>query len=92
MPFEIAVSIKRSRENSSLVEITVADTGSGFPNEVLHALKADEDLGTPDGKRIGIWNLRRRLALLYEDEPTKMSFSNEPGAVVRLQIPAKFEA
>lgn len=92
VPLEIAVSIKRSRVNSSLVEITVADTGSGFPNEVLHALKADEDLGTPDGKRIGIWNLRRRLALLYEDEPTKMSFSNEPGAVVRLQIPAKFEA
>ncbi|MCH1624364.1 sensor histidine kinase [Ferdinandcohnia quinoae] len=85
---KIDISIAVKQESTNYITIKIQDTGEGFPEEVLEKLAIDESLSSVDGERIGIWNVKRRLALLYEDN-TKIHFTNEEGkgATVIIQIP-----
>jgi two-component system sensor histidine kinase YesM len=70
--------------------ISIQDTGEGFPEDVLTTLEKDDSLTTSEGERIGLWNVKQRLLLLYGEKST-IYFSNEPGgATVRIRIPKKF--
>ncbi|MBJ8194004.1 two-component sensor histidine kinase, partial [Bacillus cereus] len=66
----------------------VQDTGAGFPEAVLEQLRQDADPPSHDGEHIGIWNVRRRLRLLYKQQAS-IQFSNEPGkgATVQIRLP-----
>lgn len=70
------------------LHIIVQDTGMGFPKEVLEQLRQDVDLVSHDGEHIGIWNVKRRLRLLYKQQAS-IQFSNEPGkgATVQIRLP-----
>jgi two-component system, sensor histidine kinase YesM len=70
------------------MEIKIQDTGEGFPEEVLWSLENDESLTNQNGERIGLWNVKRRLNLLYEGY-AHIHFSNEQGkgATVRMKVP-----
>jgi len=67
--------------------VRIADNGPGFPPEVLDLLRQDRDLVQDEGGRIGIWNLRRRLRLLYPSG-YRLTFENgaEGGAVVTMEL------
>ncbi|MDF2791630.1 MAG: hypothetical protein K0S80_4732 [Neobacillus sp.] len=88
-PLEIHIVVKED-ENPGFITIKIQDTGEGFPKDVLYSLENEDSLttGTGEGERIGIWNVKQRLKLLYRENST-IHFSNEPGkgATVRIRIP-----
>ena len=70
--------------------IEIEDTGDGFAEEILSKLQAGHTLVTEQGEHIGIWNVQRRLKLLYGDRAS-VRFSNRMphGASVRISLPAQ---
>lgn len=69
--------------------IDIRDTGKGFHPEILEKLLDGIDIGGDEGNHIGIWNIRRRLRLLYPKGGTWIHFANDinKGAVVRIHVP-----
>ncbi|MFD0681109.1 MULTISPECIES: sensor histidine kinase [unclassified Paenibacillus] len=74
------------------MKVVISDTGKGFPPEVLHAVQSEEGIADENGEHIGIWNVRRRLNLLYQDQ-ARLWISNNTGggAEVELRLPIRFE-
>ncbi|MDQ8736498.1 histidine kinase [Paenibacillus sp. LHD-38] len=70
------------------MNIVIQDSGKGFPEEVLTVLQKGESLFTEEGEHVGIWNVQRRLRLLY-DHDAHISFSNGSprGAVIEITMP-----
>lgn len=75
-------------EKESKLEIIIQDTGMGFPKDILNQIKSNNFGISADGQHVGIWNIKRRLALLYQDQ-AKIEFSNAPhsGANVSIHLP-----
>lgn len=74
------------REGQSLLKLTVRDSGKGFPPDVLEKLNAGETLMNEEGEHVGIWNVQRRLRLLYAGA-ADVRFENDGGAVVGIWLP-----
>jgi two-component system, sensor histidine kinase YesM len=72
------------------MKITIEDTGVGFPETVLKDLNTGNRMRGNHGEHIGIWNVQRRLQLLYQ-ERAWISFKNaDPsGAWIELVLPVK---
>lgn len=90
---EILVKVSsEEREGARLLLIRIEDTGPGYPEDVLAGLRQDEETISEEGERVGIWNIKRRLRLLYKTH-SDIRFFNEPGrgAVVEIRIPAQGE-
>lgn len=87
-PINIDITVTKDAEDPKFMEIKIQDTGEGFPEEVLHSLEINDPLTTQKGERIGLWNVKRRLNLLY-DGNTSIHFSNEQGkgATVTMRLP-----
>jgi two-component system sensor histidine kinase YesM len=91
-PIHIAVNINPLEQgDKQYMKIVIRDTGRGFTDEVLEELRAGNRLPASDGKHIGVWNVQRRLKLLYEDEAYIKFYNAEEGvgAVVEIVLPAK---
>lgn len=90
----VAVSIRfADDESGSHLKIRIEDSGQGFDNEVLKELQAGRSVENQLGERTGIWNVQRRLKLLYS-EPLSIHFFNDNGsggAVVEMIIPTRPE-
>ncbi|WP_248924229.1 sensor histidine kinase [Paenibacillus hamazuiensis] len=88
----IHISISLTEDPFGQLKITVRDTGKGFSPDILETLNADRELLNDEGEHIGIWNVKRRLRLLYQDRAA-IAFSNdaEGGAVVSVWIPVSRE-
>ncbi|MFS0725786.1 sensor histidine kinase [Paenibacillus sp. 1P07SE] len=89
----IDIAITREEKGQAAAEtdrmiITIKDSGPGFAPEVLSALQGDEEAISGSGESVGIWNIKRRLRLLYKLR-ADIAFRNEPsgGAVVEVRIP-----
>jgi two-component system sensor histidine kinase YesM len=89
---DISVNMGRSGEEKFLC-IFIRDTGKGFPNEVLKELRFEQPTINESGHHIGIWNVKRRLALLYHQK-AKIEFSNgqNGGAEIYIVLPVMFSA
>jgi two-component system sensor histidine kinase YesM len=86
-PVEIEIRVSsETGDRSPRIHVEIQDTGAGFPALVLQQLQAGEELAGEEGEHIGIWNVKRRLRLLYPDQ-SQIDFSNEPGATVRIRLP-----
>ncbi|WP_256761944.1 sensor histidine kinase [Cohnella sp. WQ 127256] len=85
----ISVEVTESPEEG-WIDIRIADTGNGFSEEVLDSLRKG-DLVSEDDEKIGIWNLTRRMSLLY-DRDDLVHFSNDAdgGAVVHIHVPIHY--
>ncbi|MGO4370417.1 histidine kinase [Paenibacillus sp. MCAF20] len=86
----ISVRIDFLEEDSETwVRISIKDTGSGFGKEVLRELQAGRSVENERGEHTGIWNVHRRLNLLYGDS-VSIRFANDSesgGATVFIIIP-----
>jgi len=87
-PIEITIDIKKVVDDNSFLDIKIQDSGEGFPEEILQSLKMDEPITTEDGERIGLWNVKCRLNLIYQGN-ANIHFTNEEGkgATVHIRIP-----
>ncbi len=68
------------------LRIRVRDTGPGFSDELLQRLQQNINLMSAQGEHIGIWNVKRRLELLYKGSAT-IQFGNQDGAYVEIRLP-----
>lgn len=87
---DIQVMLRESSENGQqYVVITVQDSGPGFPAEMLELIEHEAWL-SGEGEQLGIWNVKRRLRLLYQEEAS-IRFFNRPegGAVVEIRLPKR---
>lgn len=75
----------RKLENGNYVQLTVENTGSWYDDEVLAQLRSEKRVVKKDGLHIGIWNLRRRLELIYADKAS-ITFKNLDPKGVKTQI------
>ncbi|MBO1510628.1 sensor histidine kinase [Metabacillus bambusae] len=88
----ISINVKLSELDPEHLQIRIHDTGKGFSKEILQQLQSEKGIYKEEGKHIGIWNVQRRLRLLYEKQAT-IVFSNsmEGGANVDIQFPLQIE-
>jgi two-component system sensor histidine kinase YesM len=88
MDKQVHIEISIHLEGNNKIKIRVQDTGGGFPKDVLSSLQMNIDMGNKDGNHIGIWNVQRRLHLLYQEQ-AQITFSNgvNQGAVIEILIP-----
>lgn len=90
-PSRIVLAVERepAEDGAAAIVITIADSGPGFPPDVLEKLRRGEPLDQTDGTHIGIMNTVQRLEYLYERRAT-IEFSNGGGyggACVTLRLP-----
>ncbi len=72
-------------DSEQFIQIRIRDTGQGFSEEVLAVLNSTEKPET-NMEHTGIWNVKRRLHLLYK-EKAGINFYNKGGAVVNIILP-----
>ncbi|MFB5678860.1 sensor histidine kinase [Paenibacillus terreus] len=85
----LAVKIAYVDDSGSKISIRIEDSGKGFPADVLRELQAGRSVENGYGERTGIWNVQRRLRLLY-DENASIRFENDRdtgGAAVTIVMP-----
>ncbi|CAN7635536.1 sensor histidine kinase [Paenibacillus sp. LjRoot56] len=76
-------------EHGSRMKISIKDTGPGFKNDILEKLQAGRSVENERGEHTGIWNVERRLRLLY-GEVASIVYDNGQdtfGARVEMIIP-----
>lgn len=79
------------KADGNRVRLTVIDSGEGFPEEFLQAVKqSDYTMQDEDGNHLGIENIIRRLRMEYIDNAS-ISFSNEPDAGARIDIDIPYQ-
>ncbi len=83
---ESVISLSAAREDKEAVFL-VQDNGNGYPPEILERFLKDIP---PEGKHIGLWNLKQRLRHLYGDQAV-FSISNAQGARTEIRIPVNPE-
>jgi len=93
MDRSIHIDISVAEVDNECLHIRIQDTGRGFPEDVLMRLRKENMLSNQEGDHIGIWNVQRRLRLLYQDR-TKITFSNNvnQGAIVDVWLPMNRDA
>lgn len=80
-------------EEEEYIYLCISDTGSGFPAEILEAIRHGKSVYYGGREHIGISNSVKRLRLIYGNR-AKINFSNMDegyGAVVEVRIPAQKE-
>lgn len=85
----ITIHAKYIDEEGSGVIISVMDTGTGFNEDTLLDLQAGKSMLNDQGEHTGIWNVQRRLGLLYNNLAT-LQFENDQeigGAIVSITLP-----
>ncbi|WP_063795611.1 sensor histidine kinase [Paenibacillus sp. Soil750] len=89
-PLTIEVQIEfLIEEHGSRMKISIRDTGPGFKNDILEKLQAGRSVENGRGEHTGIWNVERRLRLLY-GELTSIVYDNDGdtfGAKIEIIIP-----
>ncbi|OAS17836.1 sensor histidine kinase [Paenibacillus oryzisoli] len=92
-PVSISVSIDLKEDGlDPYVEIVIRDTGKGFSEHVLSLIQSGHTVHDEEGEHIGIWNVRKRLQLLYGGKASITCFNGYPqGAVVEIKLPYETE-
>lgn len=76
-------------EHGSRMKISIRDTGPGFKNDILEKLQAGRSVENERGEHTGIWNVERRLRLLY-GEVASIVYDNDQdtsGAKIEMIVP-----
>lgn len=75
----------RIQKEEGMAVFTVRDNGKGYPTEILENFQEGKE---PEGKHIGLWNLKRRLVIQYGGRADFRIGNLSPcGACTRIIIP-----
>ncbi|WP_261304966.1 sensor histidine kinase [Paenibacillus andongensis] len=90
---QLGIQIERiEEEGQPYLRVVITDTGVGFPPDVLEGTKTEADMTDGQEEHIGIWNVRRRLKLLYQDQAKLVLSNNEHGgARVEIYLPLRLK-
>jgi len=78
-------------EKDRFVKIIIQDSGKGFTDEALKKINNDIDK-KESGQNIGIWNVKKRLKLIYGDRASvTLSNIKDSGACVEIILPVEKE-
>ncbi|KRF04149.1 hypothetical protein ASG89_22480 [Paenibacillus sp. Soil766] len=88
-PVYISVSIDLKENGlNPYIEIVIGDTGKGFSEHVLSMIRSGNTVHDEQGEHIGIWNVQKRLQLLYGGKASISCYNGYPqGAVVEIKLP-----
>ncbi|KQY94376.1 hypothetical protein ASD24_02100 [Paenibacillus sp. Root52] len=88
-PLHLSVILElRETGLNPFIEIIIRDTGRGFPEDVLTQIRSGNRIVDEKGEHIGIWNLKKRLLLLYGQDASLSCYNGFPqGAVVVVRLP-----
>jgi two-component system sensor histidine kinase YesM len=90
----LSVNIELIDDRSVLpsFKIIIKDNGNGFKEEVLSELRAGNRIADEQGEHIGIWNVQRRLSLLYKGHAKFFVGNSEPkGAFIEMILPLNID-
>ncbi|MFK7693044.1 sensor histidine kinase [Paenibacillus sp. HJGM_3] len=88
-PFHIQITVRPVQEGQNRLEVIIRDNGRGFPPETMARFNRKE-FGDGTGTHMGVWNVFRRLHMVFGDEAEVSFMQADPkGAVVRLILPAR---
>lgn len=92
MDEKINISLYAAREHyeeGDRLYLSISDTGKGFPEDVLEAIKQDKPILYGGREHVGIKNAMRRLKVIYQEEAyLKISNMAEGyGTVVEIFLP-----
>ena len=88
-PTQVDVSCTLSPGGNRLW-ISVRDNGEGFSEEALKKIEQEESVSQRESLHIGLWNVRRRLELIYGEQATfRAGNLPEGGAEVTLSFPCR---
>ncbi|MEK0313291.1 sensor histidine kinase [Cohnella sp. 56] len=91
-PFSVGVTVSEEpgQQPSSRMVIHIRDTGAGLSAQQLDMLNHRWHEHEPTDRQLGIWNVRRRMKMVYGERAT-LSFSNDSksGAIVEMKIPCQ---
>jgi two-component system, sensor histidine kinase YesM len=88
----VSIQLVNSDEGEHFFKIQIKDTGEGFKEEVLTELLAGNRIVDEHGEHIGIWNVQRRLSLLYKGRAYLCVGNAESGgAVVEITLPLNID-
>jgi len=92
-PICLSVSIElKETELEPCIEIVIRDTGKGFAEEMLVQIHSANNDSDHEGEHIGIWNIKKRLQLLYGDKAAITCYNGFPnGAVVEIKLPYQYD-
>ena len=77
-----------NRYDVPYLKILIKDTGPGFEDDILCKLRSSELISDERGDHIGIWNVQKRLKMLYDDRAhVCLENSETGGASVEILIP-----
>lgn len=91
-PFRVSVTVREETRNDheACIAIQISDSGPGFSEQQLEILNLGVYEKDPTDRQIGIWNVRRRMIMFY-DNRAELSFHNDPqgGGVVNIKLPIR---
>lgn len=92
----IRISVRIDLDDSGAeprILIEIKDNGKGFRNDILEEIQAGNRIEDEQGEHIGIWNVKRRIRLLYADEADLFISNALPaGAMVMMLLPLQPES
>lgn len=89
-PFLLSITAASGPDARMCIE--VKDSGKGISSEMLAELSSDKYKPASEDNHIGIWNVKRRLAMRYGGRSDITFFHHEPkGFGVRLCLPVEYE-
>lgn len=83
----LTILIHVSRETfdgEEMLLIRIEDDGKGYPQDVLRYMNGDAPRPANDGERIGLWGIKRMMALMYERDNLIELANIEPHGCVNL--------
>lgn len=90
-PLSISIALRMDERETPgrCLLIVVEDNGPGFSQEALERIKRETKPGDQSERHVGIWNVQRRLALIYGGMASfSCSNGKAGGARVEMAIPA----
>ncbi|WP_240420987.1 sensor histidine kinase [Paenibacillus periandrae] len=92
-PIHLDIHIDHLKPDLGVMKIIILDSGKGFPQDLFDGWQTQKSRIDEDREHIGIWNIRHRLRLLYQEQ-AKLIISNhhvDRGARIEIHLPVNFE-